>query len=120
MAKEAERPSPQRVRGQDHLKRLGVTTSERPPGYRLQPDRTTCFFINNWVSPLLPTSVVSRPQGRGTEQRVEENGKSERRPVIERRGPLRRRYPTRKGADFRVVLTVEKSSNVRIFGDVRQ
>ena len=54
------------------------------------------------------------------EQRVEEDGKSERRPVIGRIGPPRRRYPTRKGADFRVVLTVEQSSNVRIFGDVRR
>ena len=110
----------QKVRGQDHLTRLGVTTSERSPGYRLQPDRTTFFFINNWVSPLLPTPVVSRPQGRGTEQRVGEDGKSERRPVIERIGPQRRRDPTRKGADFRWVLTVETSSNVRIFGDVRR
>jgi hypothetical protein len=107
-------------RGQDHLTRLGVTTSERPPGYRLPPDRPTCFCINHWVSPLLPTSVVSRPQGRGTEQRGEEDGQSARRPVIERRGPPRRRDPTRKGADFRGVLTGEQSRNVRIFGDVRR
>jgi hypothetical protein len=54
------------------------------------------------------------------DQRVEEDGKSERRPVIGRIGPHTRTYPTRKGADFRLVLTVENSSNVRIFGDVRR
>jgi hypothetical protein len=40
-------------------------------------------------------------------------------PVAGRRGPHTRAYPTRKGADCRWVLTVEQSSNVRIFGDVR-
>jgi len=54
------------------------------------------------------------------EQRVGDDGKSERRLVIGRTGPQMRAYPTRKGADFRVVLTVEKSSSVRIFGDVRR
>ena len=78
------------------------------------------FFIDNWVSPMLPTHVVSRPQGRGTEQRGEDHGKSERRPVIGRIGPSRRAYPTRKGADFRVVLAVENPWKVRTFGDVRR
>src|SRR5713101_4846121 len=99
---------------------MGAAASNMLTGVQTPTGPDTFFFIDNWVSPMLPTSVVSRPQGRGTEQRVEENGKSERRPVIERIGPQRRRYPTRKGADFRVVLTIEKSSNVRIFGDVRR
>jgi hypothetical protein len=76
-----------------------------PPGYRLQPNRSPFFSIDNWVSPLLPISVVSRPQGRGMEQRVNEVGGSESRPVMGRIGPRERGYPTRKGADFRLVLT---------------
>ena len=60
---------PARAQVEEHLKRLGGTTSKRPPGDRLPPDRTTFFFIHNWVSPMLPTPVGARPQGRGTEQR---------------------------------------------------
>ena len=54
----------------------------------------------NWVSPTAPTLwVVSRPQGRGMGQGVEDAGESEGRPVIGRIG----RCPSRKGADFRRV-----------------
>src|SRR3954463_2870848 len=88
----------------------GDDTRTLPPGYRLQPNRSGFFSIDNWVSPLLPTSVVARPQGRGMEQRVDEVGGSESRPVIRRIGPQERRYPTRKGANFRLVLAVRKLS----------
>src|SRR5215470_15870646 len=120
MAKEAERPSPKWDVGRTTSSPWGWRHPQRPPGYRLQPDRPTFFFIDNWVSPMLPTAVVSRPSGRGTEQRVEEDGKSERRSVIERIGPSRRTYPPRKGADFRLVLTVANSRCVRTRGDVRR
>jgi hypothetical protein len=99
---------------------MGAATSSMLTGVQTPTVPDIFFFTDNWVSPMLPTQVVSRPQGRGTEQRGEDHGKSERRPVIGRIGPSRRAYPTRKGADFRVVLTVEKRSNVRIFGDVRR
>ena len=99
---------------------MGAATSSTLTGVQTPTVPDIVFFINDWVSPLLPTPVVSRPQGRGTEQRGEDHGKSERRPVIGRIGPPRRAYPTRKGADFRVVLTVEKRSTVRIFGEVRR
>jgi len=44
--------------------------------------------IINWVNPLRPgiTLPVSCPQGKGTAQRAEEVGKSERRPVMGRIG----------------------------------
>ena len=45
------------------------------------------------------TWVVSRPQGRGTDQGVKDAGESKGRPVIGRIG----RCPSRKGADFRRV-----------------
>jgi len=54
------------------------------------------------------------------EQRVADDGESECRPVVGRIGPQKRGYPTRKGADFRMVLTIEKSRTVRIFGEVRR
>ena len=88
---------------------LGVTTSNTPAGVQTPTVPDIVFFIDNWVSPMLPTYVVSRPQGRGMGQRVGDDGKSERRPVAGRIGPHRRGYPTRKGADFRRVLTAENS-----------
>ena len=54
------------------------------------------------------------------EQRVGEDGKSECRLVTGRIGPRMRTYPTRKGADFRLVLTVEDTWKVRTFGEVRR
>jgi|SRR4051794_13011463 hypothetical protein len=89
----------------------GDDTRTLPPGYRLQPNRSEFFSLDNWVSPLFPTSVVARPQGRGMEQRVEDVGGSEGRPVMGRIGPRERRYLTRKGADFRRVLASGTSVN---------
>ena len=60
----------QKVRGQDHLSMLGVATSNMPTGVQTPTVPDIFFFTDNWVSPLLPTHVVSRPQGRGMEQRV--------------------------------------------------
>src|SRR5712691_7993594 len=95
---------------------LGVTTSNTPAGVQTPTVPDIVFFIDNWVSPMLPTYVVSRPQGRGTEQRVRDIGKRERRPVAGRIGPQRRRYPPRKGADFRWVPTEGNSGEIRTFG----
>src|SRR6266446_3376696 len=78
------------------------------------------FFINNWVSPMLPTYVVSRPSGRGMEQRVGEDGKNECHLVIGWTGPHRWGYPTRKGADFRLVLTREIPWKACTCGEVRR
>jgi len=79
------------------------------------------FFSNdNWVSPTSPTSVVARPQGREMGQGANEVGESEGRPVIGRIGPREREYPTRKGADFRLVLAVRKLSDTITLGDVRR
>lgn len=50
--------------------------------------------------------AVSRTQERGMVQGVKEAGESECRAVTVRTGPRERRYPTRKGADFRLVFTV--------------
>ena len=88
---------------------LGVTTSNTPAGVQTPTVPDIVFFIDNWVSPMLPTYVVSRPQGRGMGQRVGDDGKSEGRPVVGRIGPHMRRYPTRKGADFLMVLTGENT-----------
>ncbi len=49
---------------------LGVTTSNTPAGVQTPTVPDIVFFIDNWVSPMLPTYVVSRPQGRGMGQRV--------------------------------------------------
>ncbi|SRR6266568_1775275 len=95
------------VRGQDHLSMLGVTTSKTPTGVQTPTVPDTLFFMDNWVSPTLPTYVVSRPQGRGMGQRVGDDGKSECCPVAGQIGPHTREYPTRKGADFQMVLTAE-------------
>ena len=53
-------------------------------------------------------------------QRVNEVGGSEGRPVTGRIGPPARRYPTRKGADFRLVLAVRDLSKAFTLGDVRR
>lgn len=108
------------VRAQDRFGEGGAATCNRLTGVQAPTGPDTCFFIDNWVSPLLPTHVVSRPSGRGTGQRVGEDGRSACRLVTGRRGPHTRGYPTRKGADCRWVLTREHSSHVRLFGDVRQ
>ena len=117
---------PKRLIGR-HQNGMWVGLFQLPRGSSIQtptgtetPAEPPIFFSNNWVSPMLPTVVVARPQGRGTEQRVHEVGKSEGRFVMRRIRPCTRRYPTRKGADFRLVLTGENSRSVRIFGDVRR
>ena len=119
MAQEAQRPQPQWYVGRTASGFWERRHPARPPGYRLQPARPLFFCIDNWLSPLLPTSVVSQPQGRGLGQRGGEDGKSECRPVIGRRGPHRRRSPPRKGADFGRVLTGESLERVRPLGEVR-
>ena len=43
------------VRGQDHLSMLGVTTSKTPTGVQTPTVPDTLFFMDNWVSPTLPT-----------------------------------------------------------------
>jgi hypothetical protein len=53
-----------------YLTWLGVATSHMLTGVQTPTDPCRVFFTDNWVSPMLPTDVVSRPQGRGTEQRV--------------------------------------------------
>jgi hypothetical protein len=97
-----------------------ATTFITPTGVQTPTVPDTFFFTDNWVSPMLPTYVVSQPQGRGMEQRVEGDGKSECRLVIGRIGLHTWTYPTRKGADFRLVLTVENAWKVRTFGEVRR
>ena len=49
------------VREQDHLSPLVVTTSKTLTGVQTPTVPDTFFFIDNWVSPTLPTQVVSRP-----------------------------------------------------------
>jgi len=61
MAKEADRPSPKMVRGLDHPNPVGVTTSNMPTGVQTPTVPDIVFFIDNWVSPMFPTKVVSRP-----------------------------------------------------------
>ena len=117
---------PKRLTGRDQngtwvgLPRLPRGSSIQTPTGTETPAEPPLFFRNNWVSPMLPTVVVAQPQGRGTEQRVHEVGKSECHPVMGWIGPYKRRYPIRKGADFRLVLTGENSRSVCIVGDVRR
>jgi len=49
---------------------LETATFIIPTGVQTPTVSDTFFFIDNWVSPMLPTYVVSRPQGRGMGQRV--------------------------------------------------
>ena len=49
------------VRGKDHSSMLGVATFRIPTGVQTPTVPDTFFFIDNWVSPMLPTDVVSRP-----------------------------------------------------------
>jgi hypothetical protein len=58
------------VCGEDRLGALKAATFKSPTGTQTPAESSTLFFTGNWVSPMLPTHVVSRPQGRGTEQRV--------------------------------------------------
>ena len=117
---------PKRLIGR-HQNGMWVGLSRLPRGSSIQtptgtetPAEPPIFFSNTWVSPMLPTIVVARPQGRGMEQRVHEVGQSEGRLVMRRIRPCKRRYPTRKGADFRLVLTVENLRSICIFGEVRR
>jgi hypothetical protein len=71
-------------------------------GTHLQPLESSLI---DRVSPMHPTLVVvSEPQGTGMVQGVEDAGGSERQAVTAWIGPRERTYPTRKGADFRLVF----------------
>jgi hypothetical protein len=120
MAKEADKPSPRRYVGRTASFNWGQRHPTNPTGAEIPTMPPKFFSIDNWVSPMSPTSVVARPQGRETGQGVNEVGGSESRPVIGRIGPRERRYLTRKGADFRQVLAVRKLSNATTLGEVRR
>lgn len=47
------------VRGKDCQGDLLATTSNTPTGAQTPADPSVLFFIDNWVSPMLPTPVVS-------------------------------------------------------------
>ena len=49
------------VRELGHLTWLGVATSHRLTGVQTPTDPCRIFFMDNWVSPMPPTDVVSRP-----------------------------------------------------------
>lgn len=49
------------VREQDRLSALGAATSKTRTGVQTPTVPDALFFIDNWVSPRLPTHVVSRP-----------------------------------------------------------
>ena len=96
----------QKVRGTDRVIRVCATVLN---GSRRVRDgthpRTIESFLIDRVSPTRPTMVVvSEPQGTGTAQGVKDAGGSERQAVTAWIGPRERRYPTRKGADFRLVF----------------
>jgi hypothetical protein len=44
-----------------YLTWLGVATSHMLTGVQTPTDPCRVFFTDNWVSPMLPTDVVSRP-----------------------------------------------------------
>lgn len=71
--------------------------------------RTLESFLIDRVSPMRPTLVVSEPRGTGTAQGVKDAGGSERQAVTAWIGPRERAYPTRKGADFRLVFLGRES-----------
>jgi hypothetical protein len=58
------------VREPDCFNALGAATFKVLIGVQTPTEPDTLFLIDNWVSPMLPTPVVSQPQGRGMEQRV--------------------------------------------------
>jgi hypothetical protein len=60
------------------------------------------------VSPLL-SLWKGEPQATLIGQRVKDGGGSEGRSVMERIGPRKWKYPTRKGADFRRVARHERA-----------
>ena len=49
------------VREWDRLIDMGAATSNTLTGVQTPTVPDTLFFIDNWVNPLLPTDVVSRP-----------------------------------------------------------
>ncbi|MDO9129611.1 MAG: hypothetical protein Q7U34_07075 [Anaerolineales bacterium] len=65
-----------------------AATSIIPTGEQTPTSPARISSIINWVNPLRPgiSLPVSCPQGKGTAQRAEEVGKSERRPVMGRIG----------------------------------
>ena len=58
------------VREPDCFVALEAATFKALIGVQTPTEPDTFFLIDNWVSPMLPTHVVSQPQGRGMEQRV--------------------------------------------------
>ena len=77
----------------DRLVDLPATSDIRRSTGEQAPTSLDCISpVVNWVSPMLPANkAVSRPQGRGMEQGVEDVGKSEGRLVTERIGLAERR-----------------------------
>jgi RNA-directed DNA polymerase len=65
MAKEAERPSPKRVRGQDHLKRLGVTTSETLTGVQTPTGPHHILLHQHLGKPYVPHASGIPPARKG-------------------------------------------------------
>jgi len=49
------------VREEDRLIDMGAATSKTLTGVQTPTVPDIFFFIDNWVSPMLPTYVVSRP-----------------------------------------------------------
>ncbi len=104
----------QKVRGMDRavLERATVLNDSRRVIDGTHPRTLESSPINR-VSPTYPTptalAVVSRPQGTGMVQGVKDAGASEGRTVMVRIGPREREYPTRKGADFRLVFLGRES-----------
>jgi hypothetical protein len=50
-----------RVRELDRFNALGAATFNRLTGVQTPTEPDTFFLTDNWVSPMLPTHVVSRP-----------------------------------------------------------
>ncbi len=104
----------QKVRGMDRViaMRAAVLDNSHRVIDGTHPQTFESSPINR-VSPMRPTParpvVVSEPQGTGMVQGVKEAGESECRTVTVRIGPQERRYPTRKGADFRLVFLGRES-----------
>lgn len=99
----------QKVSGWDRVIDLRATilNNSRRVTDGIHPQALESSLINR-VNPMHPTlalsAVVSGPQGTGMVQGAKEIGKSECHAVTTWIGPQTRGYPTRKGADFRMVF----------------
>ena len=112
----------QKVCGQvRHAKLSATVASSSRRTRKMQPHRSQ-LLTGQQGKPYSPRrEAVSRPQGMGMAERVKERGKSEGRSVIDRTGPLRWRYPTRKGADFRMWSQRKRNRGAELIaGEVRR